>query len=471
MKYLKKCAAALAALAIVLSLAVGAAAAGTEGTITITGTTGGKVYEIYKIFDLTMAGESAVAYTIDPDWVSFFKGTGAGYITDTNSGSLNPITVDGAAKFINITEKNVDTFSQEALAYAVSLTADASRTAPEEGGTVVFDGLGLGYYLVYPQGASEIKEGMRCICSLTSTVPDAQVTVKAEYPTIEKTDDAVSADLGQTVTYTITGEVPDTTGYETYEYTIRDTMTEGLTFQEKVTVTFGTTPMEVQPDFDAVENGFLLTFDMTQFQAYKGQPITVTYSAVVNEKAIQPGTVEKNSATLTYDHDPSDNTQKTTNPPVEEEVYSSRIVIDKMDGKTKVKLSGAEFVLMNQQGQFYKLDGSEVTWVETEEAATTMTTDDSGAATFDGLKNGIYHLKETKAPDGYNLLTETIEVDVNSEEESDVSVSITAPVENLSGTTLPSTGGMGTTVFYALGSILLLGAAVLLITKKRMSVM
>lgn len=467
MKHFKKCAGLLLALAMVLSMAPAAyAAETTTGTITISGTTEKKVYELYKIFDLTMAGASAVAYTIDEDWTAFFAGDGADYIVDTNTGSLNAITVDGKTKYINITESNVAEFSQAALAYAAGKEADTSQSAL--GDVLVFSDLALGYYLVYPQGASQVKDGYFCICSLTSTVPDAEVVVKAEYPAIEKTDDAVSADVGQTVTYNITGEVPDTTGYKTYEYTIRDVMTDGLTFQKNVIVHFGEELIGVNPDYETVENGFVLTFDMTKWQNYVGQPITVTYTAIVNENAVEVGTVEKNSATLTYDHDPGDNTQKTTNPPVEEEVYSSQIVIDKVDGENGTKLSGAEFVLLNSDGKYYKLENGAVSWVDTEEAATVVTTDENGAAGFKGLKNGVYDLKEIKSPDGYNLLTKTVEVRVNDADTSEVSVSVTSVVENNSGTTLPSTGGMGTTMLYTTGGILVLAAMVLLVTKKRM---
>ena len=469
MKQINRCAAFLLALVMVFSMTVTASAAegqSVTGTITVEGAQSGKTYAIYKIFDLTMAGETAVAYTIDSDWETFFQNEGAAYILEENAGSLNPITVNGQSRFINITEGNVAEFSQKALAYAVKLTADAARTAEEE--TVVFSGLELGYYLVYPQGATDIKDGYSCICSLTSTVPAATVQVKATYPVIEKTDDAVSADLGQDIHYTITGQVPDTTGFETYEYTVEDTMSAGLTFGKDVKVTFGGQEIAAEPQYDVIENGFRLTFHKADLQGHTGKEIVITYTAKVNENAVVKDTVQKNKAVLIYSNDPNNSENKTTNPPVQEEVYTSRIVIDKLDGgDQETRLADAEFILKNSEGKYYILTDNMVTW-GTKEEATVRTTDENGAADFPGLKNGIYHLEEIKAPDGYNLLTETVEVRVNETGNSAVSVSVTAQVENNSGTTLPDTGGAGTTVLYALGGLLVLASFVMLLTRKRM---
>lgn len=465
MKQMKRCAALLLALVMVFSMALTASAA-EGGSITVEGATAGKIYSIFKIFDLTMASQSAVAYTIDSDWEDFFQNEGAKYIVEENTGSLNPITVSGMPRYINITEANVAEFSQAALAYAVDLDADDTQTAGEE--TLVFSGLELGYYLVYPQGAADIKDGYSCICSLTSTVPDATVQVKATYPVIEKTDDAVSADLGQVIHYTVTGTVPDTTGFETYEYTVEDTMSAGLTFGKDVAVTFGGQDIAVQADYEAIENGFRLTFGKADLQAHAGKDIVITYTAKVNENAVVKDTVQKNKAVLIYSNDPNNSENKTTNPPVEEEVYSSRVIIDKIDGADKeTRLAGAEFVLKNSDGSYYILTDGEVTW-GTKEEATVRTTDENGTADFPGLKNGIYQLEEIKAPDGYNLLTETVEVRVNETGTSQVSVSVTSQVENNSGTTLPDTGGMGTTVLYGLGGLLVAAAFVMLLARRRM---
>jgi len=471
MKHVRRSATLLLVLAMVLSMAATAFAAG-DGSITVSGTTAGKEYSIYKIFDLTKSGESAVAYTIDEDWEAFFAegGAGAGYIVSENSGSLNPITVNGEAKYINITDSNVAEFSQAALGYAGAKAPDARQQA--EGETLTFAGLDLGYYLVYPEGATDVTEGNACICSLTSTMPSAEVKIKAEYPVIEKTDDAVSAELGQVVNYTITGKVPDTTGFETYIYTVQDTMSSGLTFRKDVAVTFDGTAVTGEVNYEDETCDFILTFDMTQFQAYVGKEIVITYSAVVNENAISKTEAEKNSAVLIYSNDPKDSESTTENPPEEEYVYTAKLVIDKVDGADNtIKLEGAEFVLKNGEDKFYNLADNVVSWVDAQEDATVVTTDAAGAASFAGLKVGTYYLVETKAPDGYNLLTEPVEVEISGSEDETVSVSVTSVVANRTGTTLPSTGGMGTKLLYTAGGIMVLAAAVLLLTRKRMGVM
>ena len=120
--------------------------------------------------------------------------------------------------------------------------------------------------------------------------------------------------------------------------------------------------------------------------------------------------------------------------------------------------------------QYYKWneENKKVEWVDTIANATTVKTDKNGAASFNGLADGTYYLVETKAPAGYNLLENPHKVEVKGGS-TEADLSVNANVANSTGTTLPSTGGMGTTIFYVLGSALVLGAVVLLVTKKRMS--
>ncbi len=471
MKNLKKYIAFLLTAIMMLSMAVTAFAADATGSITVNGTTNEKEYEIYKIFDMTTANDTytSVAYTIDSDWTAFFNGDGNGYLTDTNSGNLNPITVDGATKYINITEDNIAAFAAAALDYAIdnNITVDNSSTATAD--SLKFDNLALGYYLVYPKGATSVKSDYASVCSLTSTNPDATVNVKADYPTIEKVVDDENPEIGQTVTYTITGQVPDTTGYESYEYTVKDTMSDGLTFNADVAsmeVKFGDTAItDITPTIE--NNGFTLTFDMTEYQDYKNQAITITYKAVVNESAVNGADGNANEATLTYSNDPTDSTKKDTTPPEEVKVYVAGIQIDKYDkNNEETKLADAKFVLKNTEGKFYKLVDNKVSWVDSEVDATVVTTDNNGTAYFKGLENGTYSLKETEAPKGYNLLTEEVSVTVDYTNQT-ATVYATANVPNSTGTLLPTTGGMGTTIFYIVGAILVLGSAVLLVIKKR----
>lgn len=496
-------------LTLVLSLCmINNVAAANNGSITILNPTEGKTYEIYKIFDLTLGGNNdKIAYTIDGDWTDFFKagGEGAEYIVDSNvavdgetSLGLNTITINGEKKYINITEANKVEFTEKALAYIVSKNLTPAEnetiTAPSDG-EIQFTNLALGYYLVYPKGAADIdtENNYATICSLTSTVPTAEVNVKATYPTITKSVDDYSVEVGQTVHFTITGKVPTTTGYESYTYTINDTMSAGLLFNESIAnlvVKFVAgnaekteTPITITSSMITYDNnGFTLTFDMTEYQDYEGQDIIVTYNAKVTKEAIDSDTT-KNSATLTYSNDPKDVTKTTTTPPVEKYLYSADILVIKVDGTDQtIELEGAKFVLTKKVGQttyYYKanLDSNNnlesIQWVTEQSAATEYTTDANGNVTFAGLEDGTYYLVETQAPEGYNLLVTPQEVVVDNAGATDNVIpsikEISSTVLNNSGTELPTTGGFGTKLFIVIGSLLAVISAVILVTNKRMS--
>ena len=460
--------------------------ADTSGSILVNGTKEGKVYEIYKIFDLTYSGTN-VSYTIDEDWEAFFEGIGKDYIVDVNTGSLNGVTIGNTTKYINITEHNINDFTKLALVYAASLTGnDGSKVAEEE--SLTFTNLELGYYLVYPQGATNITPGNGSICSITSTTPSATVNIKADYPVISKIVDDANADVGQLVMFTVTGLVPDTTGYTTYTYQIDDTMTEGLLFNSDIsafTVLFGTEVIDVTPTY--TENGFTLTFDMVKYQDYAGETITITYNAKVTEAAVNSSTT-KNSVTLTYSNNPKEDTTITTTP-IEVPVYSSEINVIKVDANdNNQKLAGAIFVIKDSEGKYYQAKDSDgniitnvdntenvalVSWVDTEAEATKLVTGELGTIVFEGVENDTYYLVEIEAPDGYNRLTGPVTIKVGYNEEGtnplEVAVSHTETVENSTGKALPQTGGIGTKLFIIIGSLLAIGSAVVLIVNKRMT--
>lgn len=484
MKIIKKL--CLSLITLIMLLSFNKVHADTLGSITINGTTKDKTYEIYKIFDLTYSG-SKVAYTIDSDWVSFFENAGKEYIVDTKTDGLNQISVGNKTKYMNITSTNIAKFTQDALKYAATLDGnDGSIIAASK--TETFTNLELGYYLVYPKGATDILVGNASICSITSTMPSSTVNIKATYPTITKEVDDNNAFVGQIVTFTITGQVPDTTGYDTYTYEIKDTMTSGLLLDSEnanLIVKFKDDVIETLPVFK--DNGFTLTFDMTKYQDYAGDAITITYQAVVTKEAVNSDTT-KNSATLTYSNDPKSN-ETTTTPPVEIPVYSSELKVIKVDANDEeVKLAGATFVLKNTGDLYYQALDSEnkvitnvtstddvvlVKWVEDESLATHLTTDDTGIITFKGIENGTYYLEETVSPIGYNKLTSPVTIKVGYENEEgtnlgDIAVSHEEIVKNNTGTELPSTGGIGTSIFMITGSLLIMTSLVILVANKRM---
>ena len=511
----------------------GAAAAPTSGTITIKSSEQGTTYNFYRLFDLALHdlnedgkydAKDSYIYTLNDKWkAAFTTGALASYLVDTNSGSLNAIDVNGTIKYINITNANVVAFTNAAMEVALADGAPAyDLTANGTGSDLEVAADTLGYYLMIPMDAS-IKNGNSSgsVASLTSTVPDVDILVKAEKPSIEKTDDKITVDVGETVTYTITGTMPNTAGYETYKYIIKDEMTSGLTFKKNVKVELDGTDITdlVTIDYETKANAFSADIPVMSLQgengANIGKQIKLTYTAVVNDNAVA-STQEKNKATLEYGHNPSD-LESTT--PIEEEVYTAKIVINKYTGDDPTaegkKLKDAKFALMNSEGKFYKYtaatetDPAKVEWVEltggpaanatanvtdaqataiknAAEASTitTYSTGPDGAAEFKGIKDGTYYLVEFEAPSGYNRLQKATEVvvagtDADTAEgkventadatgQFDAAVDKTADIQNNAGTELPSTGGIGTTLFYVVGGMLLVGAGVLLVTKKRM---
>jgi len=472
-------------------------------------------YEAYKIFDMTTDGSApsgvytAVAYTINAAWADFFSTgkPGAAYIVDTDTGSLNAITVGGEKKYINITDSNVADFAKAAFAYAQTKPVAAATSIEVDQGAaeVKFTNLPLGYYMIYPKGASVRIEPS--LVSLTNTSPNGTVKQKAEYPKLTKVADDISTEIGQKVTYTLSSNVPDTTGFKAYEFTFKDKTSDGLTYDGNgsVTVKIGGTTLTANTDYTfaaspAGGNDFELTINLLKAKAgtdpveYEAKYayndlIEVTYTATVNATAVSK--IDNNHATLTYHNDPKDDTKKETTPPVEVKTYSSKVVIDKVDGNsTTTKLPDAKFVLRAKTlgadkhesdlaaGKYYNYTSGSVSWVAvTNEDAdalaantdiTIVTTNASGEAEFVGLEDGVYELIEVVAPNGYNRLTTPVEFTIAGSD-SDVSkLTVTATVENKSGAQLPSTGGIGTTIFYVVGGILVLGAAVTLVSKKRM---
>lgn len=547
---MKKILAALLAVCLVLACGVCAYADGNaaSGSITIKGTVEGKRYDLYKIFDLTYTGEGTdlkASYTIADSWTAFFDGDGD-YIVEANSGSLNPIVVDGKTKYINITDDNIAEFSKAALNYAIKNKVTSTELLGN-GGDVTQNALPLGYYLVYPRGATEIMGSNASVCSLTSTVPNAEVVVKGTYPTIDKkigTNAAAeatsnAASIGDSVPFVITGKVPDMTGYTAYRYVVSDTLSAGLTFNDDIAITLGGNALNAGTDYTVSVDGnsFKIVFkNFINHAADAGEAIVITYSAIVNEKAVIGTNPNTNTAKLIYSNDPKntgDGDEPVPGVPVGEtpdvttNTYVSAIKLKKVDGKDNTTtLTGAKFsiagtsakvVITNgtmfkpsDSGTYYMLkDGTytgtapagnekdydsttqkyeKVTTVnkDTTEAEINRTgyVNSQGVLEFKGLGAGEYTITELVAPDGYNLLTSpiTVKIDFNSATNTwdaavagkaatiDESGFITFDVANNAGSKLPETGGIGTTIFYIVGGLMMAGAVIVLVTKKKMSV-
>lgn len=468
MKTMRKLFRVLLALAMTLALAVPAFAAETTGSITITNPQGDHTYTAYKIFDVTYSGVNH-SYTISD--------TDAAYSTvkeyaDVPANGLNLTAVANTNKY-NVSSSAG--FSAASFAQYLKTKADSLGTGTafiEDGNTMKASGLALGYYFIF--GTSDT------VCEL-ATAKDIQIRDKNEVPEIKKDvdDNDRTVEIGQKLTYTITGKVPSTKGYDEFTYQVTDTMTEGLTFNKDVTVTIGGVDVTSAATITNNGNGFVSSVNMMHYQDQIDAPVVITYTATVNEKAIQSDK-ETNTATLKYSNDPA-NKDSFKESSVEVNVFSFNIVINKYaKGNENTKLEGAKFVLKNAENKYYKYDAATkaVTWVDDKSAATEVSTDANGAAHFDGLQAGTYSLEETVAPAGYNQLTKdiTIVLDKNGSATIDGAASapgadhsLTTGVANSTGTLLPETGGAGIVTFVALGALAVICSGVFLVTNKRMS--
>ncbi len=471
MKSMKKFAGLLLALALVLCLAVPAfAASPVTGSITIDNAKEGETYTAYKIFDVVYSGNN-YAYSIIGETSNKWWATVKAFAdVDTNGLKLTPTAADPTMYVVETTSGFSAASFAAALAEGLKINGASGTALVYDNGAATATGLDLGYYFVTTTTGA--------LCNLTTTNPAATIHDKNDVP-FEKTADDKSVEVGQVVTYTITGKVPDTTGFGSYQYVVKDKMSAGLTFTEdSVTVYVGGVELTSNYTVSYSENDcdFALTINVMNLQSQVTNEIKVTYTATVNEAAVS--VISENNATLTYSNDPTKETTTTTQPKVVP-VYTAKIIIDKYEtGEENVKLAGAKFVLYkNTDGgskKFYKYDEQNdvVSWVDVIADATEVTTDNNGAADFIGLEDGTYYLHETEAPAGYNKLTADREVVIDGSaatKDNLTSLTATAKIANSTGSLLPATGGMGTTLFYTVGAVLVLAAVVLLVTKKRVN--
>lgn len=447
---MKKFSAILLAVLMMLSMTAMAASITITPPVVPEGATETNItYTAYKIFDATISGEN-VSYTIDntsPYFTAIQKASNYFTLTQVGKTNTHVVTVNTSA----YTAEAADTFADTLK--AVTATAAGTLTKQDDG-KYKLDNLADGYYLVTSSVGSDL---------ILDTIGDIAINAKNEYPTITKkveNKETTTADMGEVLTFTIDVTIPeDAVG----EIVVHDKMT-GLEYQSMTAVEGITAATTALTDDCAVH--FTLSADYVA--ANKSKTVTITYTAKVTAD------IANNEAWLV------DGTFTSTKD--ETKVYSTDVVINKTaddgdaDSYTGAKLAGAKFVLKNSEGKFYKVDTATgaVSWVENQTDATVVTTDDKGAATFANIADGTYSLIETEAPAGYNLLTAPVSVIVNATTTTDANsnttvVPVTANVENSTGSELPSTGGMGTTLFYVVGSLMMAAAVVVLVAKKKVA--
>ena len=472
-KTFKKLMAALLAVALLCAMAVPAfAAEGASGTITIDKAINGETYTAYKIFNVVSSktetdGSTTYVYKVADGWADFF--------TDNTVKNYVSVDTHGQPTWVESKESVADlqAFAKLALTYASTTNGITSKTATAAGNQAVINGLTAGYYVVSTNAGS--------LCILNTNGGNLKIDEKNEAPTIDKKIDGSKstndAAIGDVVNYTVTIHAKKgATGY-----VLTDTMTKGLTFNKDVKVTVGSNDLTLNNEYAVTAPADGATFKVTFAESYlntidSDTDIVVSYTATVNKDAEIGNT---NTAQLKYGNNSTVQSTTTT--------YSYKFDLVKTDNSKKL-LTVAKFKLYDSQtdttpvklikdsttGNYRVAEKNETGAVEEIEI------NSYNAVTISGLNKKTYYLEETKAPDGYNKLTERQPVELGKEGfVADATINNSGlegatwtkggvRVINNTGATLPSTGGMGTTLFYVLGGGLMVAAVVLLVTKKRM---
>ena len=481
MKLSRKILSLVLALVMVMGLAATAFAeeggeTTTNGSITITNALGGETYNAYQILYLESynAEEKIYAYKANPVWEEWLR-TQTTYVSFDSQGYVTWVEGASAADF-----------AKAAKGQLSNKTADGHVT-PTADGSATISNLKLGYYLV--------DSTVGALCELNTTKPSIKITDKNTKPTIEKKvqedsdgnwGDVNDADIGQTVIFKST--ISAKRGAR--NYVVHDKMDVALKFDSVTSITAGSKPLTegAENDYTVVTTGLTdgCTFHIVFTQDYLDSitvdtDIVINYTAKLTRDAVA-GKGYVNDTWLDYGNKQHTEHDTTT-------TYTWKLPIYKYhkDGETPKALAGAEFILYKGSEESNRdyakvTDGKLTGWTKTKADATKLVSGDDGMIAVEGLDADTYYLEETKAPGGYNKLAGPVKVEI-SHTVTDEGAHMTntlklgetgaeverVEIENKSGTELPSTGGIGTTIFYVLGSVLVIGAAVLLVTKKRMS--
>ena len=482
MKHIKRTLALLLAVVLVLALSISAFAVDTNGSIKVDNAVVNKTYTLYRIFDLDSHNTdySAINYKVSAKWANFFV---------TGAEGLNYVTIDKMGYVTWNTGKEAADFAAAAIAYAKAngIANDGQQKATSS--IVEFTNLPLGYYLV--------QSDLGALCSLDTTMPNVTIKEKNGKPTVDKqveeggsygkTNDA---NIGDTVKFKTTITVTDGSPVA---YILHDKMSAGLTFDPASVTVKVNGENFAAANYDLVTSGLTddCTFELRFHDVGKtsvlkpNDVVTVEYSAILNDQAVIAGTGNPNETWLDYD-----NTHSTEKSTTRTYVWEMKVIKFTKKNNEEVNLKDAQFVLYRLNGttkEYVVADSSnKVTgWTENTYGsnltpkATVFTTPENGTFTISGLDAGTYYLEEIKAPAGYNMLKEPIEIVITAsiDQATDAGTATVTynktstgdvKVENQTGTELPSTGGIGTTIFYIVGSLLAVGVVILLVTKKRM---
>ncbi len=481
MKLIKKIAAIMFAFMMVVSMSCNVKAdegtsTDTTGTLTINYVKENQTYKLYKILDLESFSGQNYSYKVAEGWEKFFStGEGKNYINinENNYAEWNATKDDATYRV----------FAQKALEYAnntETITPVKTYTTSTGQTTITETGLALGYYL--------LDSSVGTLCSLSSSQPNVTIDEKNDVPSVQKSfadgETKNNANIGDIITFNTVVNVKK----GAQSYVLHDKMSAGLKLNKKLNAD-NDKPVLITKDnhekliygtdytFTETTDGFTIDFSEAFLKRFedKEYALIVMYSATLTEEAVIGGTGNTNETYLKYGVSSESNHSTTT-------TYTFGIPVLKYTGIEKTPLAGAKFKLytdsncndestalkfsLNNNNNKYRYDSTNGKTVLTSLETT-------GRIDIEGLEAGTYYLKEIETPKGYNLLANAVEVQItqdgkvmvkkgaNLEEVTEVEV------ENKTGTVLPSTGGVGTTMIYLVGAVLVLGSGVVLVTKRR----
>ena len=502
MKYMKKLMALLVALTLALAMAVPAFAEAAATTYTITINNGTGTYAAYQIFK----GDLHDNTLSNIQW--------GDNVTDAGKEALGK-AADRAKELTNTEEA-------KAFAGAVApyLGGTAGTVTVDSNGTGTITGLAAGYYLIKNTtvGTDEVYTDY-----ILRVVENVTVQPKSGKPTLDKqikhNDNGTwgvvgDNQIGDTVEFRTITTVPNVSGYSKYEYVIHDEMSAGLTSNVK-TKDDVTIKVNDATDLDKKyytvtvvgTNKFTVTIDVLQAiqdgEMSAGNELYTYYTGILNENAaVYDVGKQDNKAYLEYSNNPHDESSKTQTP--EKVVYdwTFKMEVNKVDGESNAQLTDAKFVLSkkkkpdlgeirddgtpsNTKDLINLIDNGDGSYTVAPAGYTGTYVMTAGNITIKGLDDATdYYLYETKAPAGYNRLTDAVKFKITADydgtgenctsvttkvNEDNPKASLSITVKNNKGASLPSTGGIGTTLFYVIGGGLMAVAAVLLVAKKRMN--
>ena len=467
MRHLKKFFGAVVAALMVFAMTVTPAFAvsGTNnnnGSITINNAIDGHTYSVYQILVLESydTDKGAYSYKANDDWADWLK-TQTKYVSIDKQGYVTWVKDADAAAF-----------AKAALAHAEEAKIQPVATKTADSTTVEFTGLNLGYYLVDTTVGS--------LCSLDTTTPNVEMKEKNKVPPVDK---KVQEDSNQSWGDSSTAEIGDTIPFATtitadegaQNYVLHDDLSDGLTLnKDSIKVTGLTEGKDYTVTTDGLNDGcdFHVTFTQAYLDTITAETkIEVTYTAVLNENAVIADAGNPNKTRLEYGDGVYTGWDETT-------TYTYKVDVVKTDGSNEV-LDGAQFKLYDA-----KTDGNEIALIKVSDGVYRLAKDGETGVEYITTVNGEleikgfdantnYYLEETKAPDGYNKLAERVEIAVK---EANIDATVNGGiwqgggvhVVNKAGSLLPTTGGMGTTIFYVAGGAIVVAAAATLVYRKRM---